>query len=452
MVRFICYLVVVLAAFPLAAIEIYDSSAPDGFRRGYVTHTIKTTAWNSDGTASATRYYKRWASLPTTYSGPPMPSGMNIKSIVTKANLARLVRGASMAGLAIWAYQEFMDKYDYQFNDGNITTPDMEHPEFVSGRYWAGYNGNYQTNQGFYQEGVSQVYSDSCSKFVATTGWSSTAYCVYRGVYSTLQGYPVHRYQWYATYSGTPNYYMGQFFVTSKSCSSSFHSICNLSPPFTSVTIPDSELLDKFREFDQKKGGTQLPKLLTMPDGQTAIRTPDAIDVENELNDEWDRLTGENNTPVEFTNDWLQDSTGWEDSPFNPKNQQAPDQIITTNNPSGSTSTIIKGGDGGSVNFEPPIFCDWASFLCDWLDWFREPAEEPEHPALPVVPMDIDQPDYDSGLGGGVCPEPITVDVGITNLAIDWTPLCTLAGYLKFFVVAFSYIFAVLIVVGSRST
>lgn len=97
-----------------------------------------------------------------------------------------------------------------------------------------------------------------------------------------------------------------------------------------------------------------------------------------------------------------------------------------------------------------PGFCDWATVVCDWLDWTKEgwPEEEPE---LPQV-VDF-TPDGDFQVGGpGACPAPYVLSIGWLinqDFQVSYQPFCDLALIVNPLLLAFCYLIAGVLTVRS---
>lgn len=106
---------------------------------------------------------------------------------------------------------------------------------------------------------------------------------------------------------------------------------------------------------------------------------------------------------------------------------------------------------------EWPEFCNWATTVCDFIDWVRAedtPSDNPEvewEEELPPV-----QSDWSSGLGGGSCPPPVTFTIsvagGSASPEFSYEPICNFATTMKPVVIALAAIVAALIVAGVRAS
>jgi hypothetical protein len=103
----------------------------------------------------------------------------------------------------------------------------------------------------------------------------------------------------------------------------------------------------------------------------------------------------------------------------------------------------------GATSEEWPIFCDWATPVCEAIDWAREPAPEFEDEDMPEMDLPMTGPTWASNLGGGSCPAPHMLNLTHTGQqAYEWGPWCDLAGRMKPLVIASASFAAVLILAG----
>ena len=116
------------------------------------------------------------------------------------------------------------------------------------------------------------------------------------------------------------------------------------------------------------------------------------------------------------------------------------DTTSTTTNPDGSTSTET---GSSSSEFSLPAFCDWASVVCDWLDWTKEmPEEETKDFESQIDDQGIFSRTFDNIFSlSGECPPDIPVSFSILqytgNYSFDLRWLCiffTFIGYPLIFV------------------
>jgi len=69
-------------------------------------------------------------------------------------------------------------------------------------------------------------------------------------------------------------------------------------------------------------------------------------------------------------------------TPANTATDTKTDSTSTTKNPDGSTSTTTGTGSSESLL---PAFCDWASVVCEWIEWTKEEPEKEEEPERPEI-------------------------------------------------------------------
>jgi len=104
-------------------------------------------------------------------------------------------------------------------------------------------------------------------------------------------------------------------------------------------------------------------------------------------------------------------------------------------------------GDSPSAS-EWPGFCDWASIVCDWIDWTRE--EPDAEPDLPEV-MDDDFYEQKSiQFGAKTCPPDYEINIAFldTTVGVSMQPLCDFAAIIYYMVMAAAYIIAAYISIG----
>lgn len=117
-----------------------------------------------------------------------------------------------------------------------------------------------------------------------------------------------------------------------------------------------------------------------------------------------------------------------------------------TGEPTGQTST--------SGGFEFPAFCDWASVVCDWLDWTQEEPELPDEDSdipselLPIAFTPFQLVNFDA-----TCPPDIPLELQIIGEPISsvfpMQPFCTFFSGMQPFVLLLSMFVSVRIVAGS---
>lgn len=122
-------------------------------------------------------------------------------------------------------------------------------------------------------------------------------------------------------------------------------------------------------------------------------------------------------------------------------------------NPSEAWDTGLQGGPSpgaqGATELDFPVFCSWASKVCELADWLRLDDVEGEAQELPTIDLDLDV-SWSSGLGGGSCPAPVVIQVLGSEVAFPYQPLCDLAIYIRPIVIAASAFLALLIIGGFR--
>lgn len=108
------------------------------------------------------------------------------------------------------------------------------------------------------------------------------------------------------------------------------------------------------------------------------------------------------------------------------------------------------GGGGKAPTVEIPTDCDFHPTLCAWMNWTKEPLEEPDHDLKQIMhTVDFEEKKTIS-FGSKTCPAPYDIHLGLIDRTyqLSFQPACDFAGYLYFFVMAAAYIFAAYISVG----
>lgn len=97
-----------------------------------------------------------------------------------------------------------------------------------------------------------------------------------------------------------------------------------------------------------------------------------------------------------------------------------------------------------------PGFCNWASVVCDFIQWFKLDPDSGEHPELPYEEREAEMVSYNSGLGGGSCPASSYVSVLDGEVEISWVGICGFVTYLRPLLIACAWILAAFIVVNAN--
>lgn len=131
----------------------------------------------------------------------------------------------------------------------------------------------------------------------------------------------------------------------------------------------------------------------------------------------------------------------------------------TDNNPSANPQTNPQTDkpkpkdDGGG--FELPPFCQWASHVCKFIDWFREDPNlgEPDKIDIPVqdrndlAQQDINKQYYNAV---GQCPAPAVVNTNFGQIKIPYDTLCNFFSRHSPILIAIAYLIGGYIVIGRK--
>lgn len=125
------------------------------------------------------------------------------------------------------------------------------------------------------------------------------------------------------------------------------------------------------------------------------------------------------------------------------QNGQETSTTVTTETPSElPVSTGTASGDW-------PGFCEWATVVCDWLNWTQQ--DPPPEQDLPT-PIDEDFFEYkEVSFGVKSCPSDFEINLSPfleTTVGVSFQPLCDFAALIYYMVMAASYIIAAYISIG----
>src|SRR5690606_37441576 len=123
------------------------------------------------------------------------------------------------------------------------------------------------------------------------------------------------------------------------------------------------------------------------------------------------------------------------------------DTTITTTNTT-TTNTYVNGNHTktetttetpGELPVEPspgcaagewPGFCDWASVVCSFIEWFQEPFDVPDVEWPLIEDQDYEE-EFDFTLAAS-CPEPYTIELALfPPVQFNWQPFCDLATFIR---------------------
>lgn len=223
-------------------------------------------------------------------------------------------------------------------------------------------------------------------------------------------------------------------------CGSSL-AICQIDPddipiPIVDVPVSDSDFLEEAKKWVERAPLSTLDDLFRQPSG--------------------------NPSPTEklrnAIRDWLRDLADTSpDLTFSP-----PDTIVVTN-PDGSTSDVTNtdpeedtaatpSHPPGTAESQWPGFCEWATVICDWIDWTKEEPENMEPDELPVDELTVAdlKKEYSSGLGSGSCPAPVSFTYQNQTSQFSYENACWAATNLfKPVLLTIAGIMAAFIIVGA---
>lgn len=103
------------------------------------------------------------------------------------------------------------------------------------------------------------------------------------------------------------------------------------------------------------------------------------------------------------------------------------------------------------LDFDLPSFCSWASIVCNWIGWTQESLDydEPDLTVL-ISEFEPDEDEYNLGIGDGVCPAPIQLNIIFINKTVEvsYQPFCDFVTMIRPFILAAAYLFAAYLYIG----
>lgn len=126
------------------------------------------------------------------------------------------------------------------------------------------------------------------------------------------------------------------------------------------------------------------------------------------------------------------------------QNGQQTSTSTTTETP-GELPVVVGGGAGADW----PGFCDWATVVCEWLNWTRE--DPPPEQDLPSVLDEDFAEEKIISFGAKSCPPDYQISLEpflSAPVGVSFQPLCDFAALIYYMVMAASYIIAAYISIG----
>lgn len=160
-------------------------------------------------------------------------------------------------------------------------------------------------------------------------------------------------------------------------------------------------------------------------------------------------------------NDIVRDINSDTNNQPNPTDNTTPNKD-TDNNPSSNpnpqtnpkTEPKPKPKDEGG-GFELPPFCQWASHVCKFIDWFKDDSDlgDPDKIDIPVqdrndlAQQDINKQYYNAV---GQCPAPAVVNTNFGQIKIPYDTLCNFFSRHSPILIAIAYLIGGYIVIGRK--
>lgn len=143
-------------------------------------------------------------------------------------------------------------------------------------------------------------------------------------------------------------------------------------------------------------------------------------------------------------------------------NDANPQNAKLTSGSSGKAETETETNEDGttgeptksSTNFQLPAFCDWASYVCEFIDWVKEDPEQPESIELPTT--ELTERSFVENLFKvtASCPPDNTLTLPLPHgpvftYTFTYTRFCSYLDLISYIFVAVAYYWAASIVVRS---
>ena len=74
-----------------------------------------------------------------------------------------------------------------------------------------------------------------------------------------------------------------------------------------------------------------------------------------------------------------------------------------------------------SKDFELPAFCSWASKVCDFIDWVKQPTDEAINESVDIQTPDMPQMESTDLNFGGQCPQNFDIDIDLFGKPVKFT-------------------------------
>lgn len=126
-----------------------------------------------------------------------------------------------------------------------------------------------------------------------------------------------------------------------------------------------------------------------------------------------------------------------------------------TKNEDGTTSETESKS---STSFQLPAFCDWASYVCEFIDWVKKEPEDTDDQDQQVQDdSNVPQIKTDTFKFNGQCPQPLSLPIpdpfgNQHELTYSFDTFCLWLSKLKPWVDVIGWILAIVILTGHRST
>lgn len=121
-------------------------------------------------------------------------------------------------------------------------------------------------------------------------------------------------------------------------------------------------------------------------------------------------------------------------------------------NPQAEWDTGHQGGNpqNSPTSQEFPAFCQWASVVCNFIDWVKGTDDLGPDTTLPITEVPVAPSTWTSGLSGGSCPAPKQLTLSSWSGTVSMQPVCDLAGYIRPLVILSALLIGAFIIAGAN--
>lgn len=332
---------------------------------------------DSSGNILGTR--TTYETVATTPNGQQVTRYTTKNTPLSKASLGKMAKGALAGPLGIGITAAIIAAdYLIDENTGEISVPSESFNRLGTCSTTATFNP--PITQTTFTQCQAQAYSGYAGQLYVQTVNDGAGFCsVYRWVTGTVQP---------RRYWGIP-------------CTEQSTRIPQTELTTETTPATDSDVGDAIATNDTNSNNKLIPNII-----------PESIE-SGRWRDEWPEAVTDSTTINDTLENDIEGATNPTTDPTVTDSSTAAPPPVTVTQPQDSMAT------------EWPLFCDWASYVCDFIDWVKTEPDPPDVPALPVET--VEEVEWSSGLGGGSCPANPTFELMGASGEYDLSAICQAA-------------------------